>query len=72
MTSGESSNTVLKARWTYADGQLVEESEQTIAPNGDAATEFHISKPDGWPAGRYRVEVSVNGVPTQSKDFQVK
>jgi hypothetical protein len=72
LTSGESSNSVLKARWTYGDGQLVEESEQAIAPTGDAATEFHISKPDGWPAGRYRVEVSVNGVPTQSKDFTVK
>jgi hypothetical protein len=72
LTSGASSNTSLKARWTYQDGQVVDESEQSIAPTGDATTEFHISKPDGWPAGKYKVEVSLNGVPAQTKDFEVK
>ncbi len=72
LTSGTSSNAMLKARWTYQDGQVVDESEQTIAPTGDATIEFHISKPNGWPAGKYKVEVSLNGVPTQSKDFEVK
>ena len=72
VTSGTSANSTLKARWTYQDGQVVEESEQAIAPTGDAATEFHISKPDGWPAGKYRVEVFLDGSPTQAKDFTVK
>ena len=72
LTSGTSPSAVLKARWTYEDGQLVDESEQTIAPNGDAATEFHISKPDGWPTGKYKVEVFLNGGSVQSKDFEVK
>lgn len=71
-TSGTSSAATLKARWTYQDGQLVEETEQTIAPAGDAATEFHISKPEGWPLGRYKVEVFLNGSPAQSKEFDVK
>ena len=39
----------------------MDESEQTIAPTGSAATEFHISKPDGWPAGKYKLEVLLNG-----------
>jgi len=72
VTSGTSANSTLKARWTFQDGQVVEESEQAIAPTGDAATEFHISKPDGWPAGKYRVEVFLDGSPTQAKDFTVK
>lgn len=72
LTAGSSSSATLKARWTYQDGQVVNESEQSIAPTGDAATEFHISKPDGWPAGKYKVEVSLNGTPAQSKDFEVK
>ncbi len=72
LTSGTSPHAVLKARWTYQDGQLVEESEQAIAPTADAATEFHISKPDGWPVGKYQVEVFLDGSSVQRKDFEVK
>src|SRR5688572_7534517 len=52
---------VIKTRWLFEDGTVIEESEQTIAPTEPARTEFHVSKPDGWPAGRYRVEVTING-----------
>jgi len=62
----------LKARWTYQDGQVVDESTQTIAPTGNARTEFHISKPDGWPAGKYKLEVSLNGSPAGTKDVEVE
>ena len=60
-TQGAAPTATLKARWTYQDGQVVDESTQTIAPSGDARTEFHISKPDGWPAGKYKLEVFLNG-----------
>ena len=72
LTSGTSSNSMLKAVWTYEDGQVVGQSEDAMAPTGDAATEFHVSKPDGLPAGKYKVEVFLNGTPAQSMDFQVK
>jgi outer membrane usher protein FimD/PapC len=49
----------------------VDESTQTIAPTGDARTEFHMSKPDGWPAGKYKLEVLVNGTTAGTKDFEV-
>ena len=72
VTNGASPGSTLKARWTYQDGQVVEETEQAIAPTGPAATEFHISKPDGWPKGKYKVEILLNGSSVQSKDFEVK
>ena len=71
-TEGTAATTTLKARWTYQDGQIVNESTQTIAPTGDARTEFHISKPDGWPAGKYRLEVFLNGSSSATKEFEVK
>jgi hypothetical protein len=71
-TTGTASSAILKARWTYEDGQLVDESEERIAPTGSAATEFHISKPDGWPAGKYKLEVFLDGVPVQTKEFDVR
>ena len=70
-TEGAAPTATLKARWTYQDGQVVDESTQTIAPSGDARTEFHISKPDGWPAGKYKLEVLVNGSTAGTKDFEV-
>lgn len=71
-TSGTGPNTTLQVKWTYQDGQVVEESSQTIAPTGDQATEFHISKPDGWPAGKYKAEVYLDGQLVQTKEFEVK
>src|SRR5689334_9694488 len=44
VTESTTAPATLKARWTYQDGQVVNESSQTIAPAGDARTEFHISK----------------------------
>jgi hypothetical protein len=71
-TEGAAQAAALKARWTYQDGQAVDESTQTIAPTGQARTEFHISKPGGWPAGKYKLEVFLNGAPVSTKDFQVE
>jgi hypothetical protein len=72
VTEGTAASATLTARWTFEDGQVVEESTQTLSPTGTAVTEFHISKPDGFPAGRYRVEILLNGTSTQSKEFEVR
>jgi hypothetical protein len=70
-TEGAAPTAAVKARWTYQDGQIVNESTQTIAPNGDARTEFHVSKPSGWPTGKYKLEVLLNDSPAATKDFEV-
>jgi hypothetical protein len=70
-TVGTSPSVTLAVRWTYGDGQLVSEGSQAIAPTGPAATEFHVAKPDGWPAGSYKVEISANGAVVASQQFSV-
>lgn len=70
-TEGAAASATLGARWTFEDGQVVDESSQTIAPTGPAVTEFHISKPDGWPAGRYEVAISLDGQPAETRSFTV-
>jgi len=70
-TEGSAAAT-LTARWTYQDGQVVDESRQTIAPTGNARTEFHISRPDGWPAGKYKVDILLNGSSASTRDFEVQ
>ena len=70
-TSGTASSADLAARWTYEDGQEVDRTETTIAPTGPEHTEFHISKPDGWPEGDYQVEIMLNGRTVDTLDYEV-
>ena len=73
LTEGVAPKATLKARWTYGDkGTLVNEETRDISPSGPAATEFHIAKPSGWPAGKYKVEVSADGTVVGTKEFEVK
>jgi predicted small lipoprotein YifL len=72
-TEGVAAKVTLKARWTYgAKGTLVNEEARDIAPTGPAATEFHVAKASGWPAGKYKVEVSADGTVAATKEFDVK
>ena len=70
-----SGKATLKARWTYHKGDKtapVSEDSKTISASGPAATEFHVSKPDGWPLGDYQVEISLDDKSVGTKKFVVK
>src|SRR4051812_10467633 len=72
-TEGTAPSVKLHAKWTFGNaGQVVKEEDLDLAPTGPANTEFHISKPSGWPVGKYKVEISADGAPAGSKDFEVK
>ena len=70
-TEGSSPGATLAAHWTYQDGQVVKHDETSVAPSGTANTEFHISKPSGWPEGDYKVEVMLDGASAGTKSFKV-
>jgi len=70
-----SGKATLKAVWTFHKGGKtapVNETTQEIDAAGPANSEFHISQPDGWPAGDYQVEVFLNGASSGVKKFNVK
>lgn len=71
-TEGAAPSVSLTARWSYEDGQLVDETTQTIAPTGPAFTEFHITKPDGWPTGKYKVQIIADGRQAAEEEFEVR
>lgn len=62
----------LSAKWTYQDGQTVHEDSRPLTLSGDDVTAFQISKPDGFPAGTYKVEIAWNGSVAQTREFEVK
>jgi hypothetical protein len=73
-TSG-AGNAKLTAKWSWVAHsgaeKAVSEDSQSIAPTTDATTEFHVSKPDGWPAGDYKVEILLDGKSVATKAFRV-
>lgn len=71
-TDGSALSATVRAKWTFEDGQVVNDSTRTLTPSKPERTEFHISKPDGWPAGKYKVEVFLDNQPAGTKDFAVR
>ena len=62
----------LTAKWTHlGSNQTVAEETKDVAA-GAHTTDFHISKPDGWPTGRYRVEISEDGKLVNTSEFTVQ
>ncbi len=71
-TEGARESAELRAVWRFQTGQTVDSSSQTISPQGDENTEFHVSNPKGWPVGTYNVTVYANGDSVDSRNFAVK
>ena len=71
-TTGSANGAALMVRWTYQDGQVVGTETKTLSTSAPMTTEFHASNPDGWPAGKYKAEVMLNGALVQSRDFEVR
>lgn len=62
----------LGVHWTYGPArQSVWDEAVELRFTGAGATAFQISKPDGWPAGQYQVEVFLNGKPVRTARFEV-
>ena len=61
----------LTAKWSFQDGQVVDTQDKSVAA-GPQVTDFSISKPDGWPAGKYTLEISNGGMVAQTREFEVK
>lgn len=72
-TTGRTASATLNARWRYLEGQgvLVNELQQTVATDGPAVTTFKVQNPNRWPVGKYSVEISLNGKPAASRDFEI-
>jgi len=70
-TEGVTPNSTLKARWTYEDGQVVDEYMLTIATTDAASTLLRTEMHDGWPVGEYMVEIFLDGVSAGQMRFVV-
>lgn len=65
----------MMAKWTFENGTVVDSIMQTVEKTDStkttSVTEFHISKKDAWPAGKYTVDVSLDGRSLGTKTVEV-
>jgi hypothetical protein len=73
-TTGSTPGATLNAKWSYLEGngQVVTSTSQSIIADGPATTTFRVQNPNLWPEGKYKVDISLDGKPAASKNFEVK
>lgn len=71
-TEGSVANVPVTAKWIDQDGQVVDTETRKVEHAGPAVTAFRVDKPDGWPTGQYRVQVSVGDQVVQTREFTVQ
>ena len=72
LTQG-SGSAVLAAQWFFGpDRQSIYREEHRIDARGNGMSQFAIAKADGFPAGPYAVEVTLDGTIVASRDFTVQ
>jgi len=73
-TTGSTPGATVNAKWSYLEGngQVVTSTSQSIIADGPATTTFRVQNPNLWPEGKYKVDISVDGKPAASKNFEVK
>ena len=72
-TAGRSDGATLNAKWSYLEGQgqLISSISQALATDGPAVTTFMVQNPDLWPEGQYKIEISLDGKPVTTQNFEI-
>ncbi|HYG08032.1 MAG TPA: hypothetical protein VD865_16695 [Stenotrophomonas sp.] len=72
-TDGTASNANLGVKLTFQDGQVAGEQSATLNTTGAETTNVEFTNANGWPAGRYTAQVTVDGQAVGTpQEFEVK
>ncbi|MBD8637140.1 hypothetical protein [Stenotrophomonas sp. CFBP 13725] len=72
-TDGTANNANVGAKLTFQDGQVAGEQSATLNTSGAETTNISFKNANGWPAGKYRAEVMVDGKAAGTpQEFEVK
>jgi hypothetical protein len=72
-TQGDAANATLDVKLTYQDGQVAGQKSETLNTTGSGTTNVEFTNANPWPAGKYKVDVSLNGQPAGvTQEIEVK
>lgn len=65
----------MMAKWTFETGAVVDSIMQTVEKTDSvkttSVTEFHIMKKNPWPAGKYTIDVTLDGRSLATRTVEV-
>jgi hypothetical protein len=66
-------NAAIDAKLTYQDGQVAGQQTANVKAEDAGTTNIEFTKATPWPAGKYKVDVTVNGQPAgMTQEIEVK
>ena len=66
-------NAAIDAKLTYQDGQVAGQQTANVKAEDAGTTNVEFTKATPWPAGKYKVDVTVNGQPAgMTQEIEVK
>jgi hypothetical protein len=66
-------NAAIDAKLTFQDGQVAGQKNATVVAGGVDTTNVEFTNTNPWPAGKYKVDVTVNGQPAgMTQEIEVK
>lgn len=66
-------NAAIDAKLTFQDGQVAGQKSATVVAGGVDTTNVEFTNTNAWPAGKYKVDVTVNGQPAgMTQEIEVK
>ncbi|HSX64227.1 MAG TPA: hypothetical protein VLF15_05825 [Pseudoxanthomonas sp.] len=72
-TEGAATNTAINAKLTFQDGQVAGDQSATLNTAGMETTNVEFSNSAPWPAGKYNVDVTIDGQPAgTTQQIEVK
>lgn len=70
LTTGVGTGTI-SVHWKYR-GRVIDEPKKEVSYRIDAATDFRLQSPAGFPPGDYTAEVILNGQSAGTREFSVQ
>lgn len=66
-------NATVDAKLTFQDGQVAGQKSATVVAEDAGTTNIEFTKATPWPAGKYKVDVTVNGQPAgMTQEIEIK
>lgn len=71
--AASAANAAIDAKLTYQDGQVAGQQTATVMAEDAGTTNVEFTKATPWPAGKYKVDVTVNGQPAgMTQEIEIK
>ncbi|TQM16735.1 hypothetical protein FB548_0103 [Pseudoxanthomonas sp. 3HH-4] len=66
-------NAAIDAKLTFQDGQVAGQQTASVVAGGVDTTNIEFTNTNAWPAGKYKVDVTLNGQPVgMTQEIEVK